>query len=158
MANVSNGKKLLAAAILACLITVLLAVPAYAFFYVHGTDNVDGSDSKGAMEVVCTLDETAVGGTYTTDPWVFIPNGGTVADVLEEAVHSSESQNGLKAIHNYDVQSLKDYLAGKNYTVSVYEAFSQKPGTHTTYDSDGAKADESTTVNRFDNVVITVKK
>ena len=46
----------------------------------------------------------------------FVPEGSTAADCLDEMVVSSNSQNGLDAIHNYDTQAVADALAGKNYT------------------------------------------
>ena len=68
---------------------------------------------------------------------------------------SSENQNGLEAIHNYDATSLADYLAGKQYTATVYAAEAQKPGTQTTHDGQGTTG-EDTQLNRYDNVVIKV--
>ena len=68
---------------------------------------------------------------------------------------SSENQNGIDAIHNYDVTSLKDYLSGKQYTCTVYAAESQKSGTQTTHDGQGTTG-EDIQLNRYDNVVITV--
>lgn len=60
MANVAWGKKILAVAVLSCL-CASIAVPAYAFYYVHGEENV-AATSKGVIEVTCTVDETAQGG------------------------------------------------------------------------------------------------
>ena len=143
MANVSWGRKLLAIAV-ACCACAMIAVPAYAFYYVHSDEGVQ-VESKGVYEVTCVLDETAQG----------VPEGSTVKDLLNEDVMSSENQNGLEAIHNYDATSLADYLAGKQYTATVYAAETQKPGTQTTHDGQGTTGDD-TQLNRYDNVVIKV--
>ena len=54
MANVSWGKKLLAIAV-ACCACAMIAVPAYAFYYVHSDEGVQ-VESKGVHEVTCVLD------------------------------------------------------------------------------------------------------
>ena len=51
MANVSWGKKLLAIAV-ACCACAMIAVPAYAFYYVHSDEGVQ-VESKGVYEVAC---------------------------------------------------------------------------------------------------------
>lgn len=152
MANVSWGKKLLAIAV-ACCACAMIAVPAYAFYYVHSDEGVQ-VESKGVHEVTCVLDETAQGGAIRSE-LVIVPEGSTVKDLLNEDVVSSENQNGLEAIHNYDATSLADYLAGKQYTATVYAAETQKPGTQTTHDGQGTTG-EDTQLNRYDNVVIKV--
>ena len=152
MVNASWGKKLLAIAV-ACCACALIAVPAYAFYYVHSDEGTQ-VDSQGVYEVTCVLDETAQGGAVRSE-LVIVPEGSTVADLLNEYVMSSNNQNDLEAIHNYDVTSLKDYLSGKQYTCTVYKAESQKPGTQTTHDGQGTTG-ESTQLSRYDNVVIKV--
>ena len=152
MANASWGKKVLAIAV-ACCACALIAVPAYAFYYVHSDEGTQ-VESKGAYEITCVLDETAQGGGVHSE-LVFVPEGSTVKDLLNEDVISSNNQNGLKAIHNYDATSLADYLSGKQYTCTVHAAMSQKPGTHTTYDTPGTTGLD-TQLERYDNVVIKV--
>ncbi len=152
MANVAWGKKVLAAAVLSCL-CALIAVPAYAFYYVQGDENV-AATSKGVIEIACTLDRTAQGGGVETS-LVIVPAGSTAAACLDEGVVSGNSQNGLSAIHDYSVSSLADELSGKQYTCTVYKAGSQKPGTHTTFDGSGTEGDD-TPLDRFDSVVFTV--
>ena len=142
MANVAWGKKILAVAVLSCL-CASIAVPAYAFYYVHGV-----------IEVTCTVDETAQGGGVKTS-LIIVPEGSTAAACLDESVVSSNSQNGLAAIHDYSVSSLADELSGKQYTCTVHKADSQKPGTHTAFDGSGTEG-ESTPLERFDSVVFTV--
>lgn len=152
MANVAWGKKILAVAVLSCL-CASIAVPAYAFYYVHGEENV-AATSKGVIEVTCTVDETAQGGGMKTS-LIIVPEGSTAAACLDESVVSSNSQNGLAAIHDYSVSSLADELSGKQYTCTVHKADSQKPGTHTAFDGSGTEG-ESTPLERFDSVVFTV--
>ena len=152
MANVTWGKKILAVAVAGCL-CALIAVPAYAFYYVHDEANVQVA-SKGVIEVVCTVDETALGGGVRS-ALILVPEGSTAAACLNEGVMSSNSQEGLEAIHDYSVTRLADELSGKQYTCTVHKAGSQKPGTHTTYDEAGTEG-ESTPLERFDNVVFTV--
>ena len=146
MAIVAWGKKILAVAVLSCL-CASIAVPAYAFYYVHGEENV-AATSKGVIEVTCTVDETAQGGGVKTS-LIIVPEGSTAAACLDESVVSSNSQNGLAAIHDYSVSS------GKQYTCTVHKADSQKPGTHTAFDGSGTEG-ESTPLERFDSVVFTV--
>lgn len=76
MANVAWGKKILAVAVLSCL-CASIAVPAYAFYYVHGEENV-AATSKGVIEVTCTVDETAQGGGVKTS-LIIVPEGSTAA-------------------------------------------------------------------------------
>ena len=93
MANVAWGKKILAVAVLSCL-CASIAVPAYAFYYVHGEENV-AATSKGVIEVTCTVDETAQGGGVKTS-LIIVPEGSTAAACLDESVVSSNSQNALR--------------------------------------------------------------
>ena len=98
------------------------------------------------------MDETAQGGGVKTS-LIIVPEGSTAAACLDESVVSSNSQNGLAAIHDYSVSSLADELSGKQYT--LHKADSQKPGTHTAFDGSGTEG-ESTPLERFDSVVFTV--
>ena len=59
MANVAWGKKILAVAVLGCL-CALIAVPAYAFYYVHD-EEVASQSGQGVIEVTCTIDATSIG-------------------------------------------------------------------------------------------------
>ena len=166
MTNAAFGKKTLAIAVMASLCAALIAVPAYGFYHVHNED-AGNADGQGVIEVVCTVDETAQGGTIRTD-LMFLPEGSTADAVLAEAVVSSENQTGLDAIHNYDVTTLGDYLQGKNYTytVAVYptgevQAYKDAEGAYAATSQNvseayTAKGDGSTVVDRYDNVVITV--
>ena len=152
MANVAWGKKILAVAVLGCL-CALIAVPAYAFYYVHDEEGASQS-GQGVIEGTCTIDATSIGEGVRTD-LIILPEGSTAKDCLNEAIVSSNSQNGLSAIHDYSTTSLKDYLSEKQWSCAVFEAGSQKPGTHTTYDTLGS-AEQGTPLNRFDCVVFTV--
>lgn len=155
MANVVIGRKILAIAILGCLCAALVASPAYAFYYVHGEDNVAQGRGKGVIEVCCTVDATARGEGVRTE-LLIIPAGSTVAACLNEGIESGNSQNGLDAIHDYRYTDLKDYLSDKEWTCTVHEAASQNPGTHTTYDTSGTEGSD-TPLERFDSVVFTVE-
>ena len=78
-------------------------------------------------QVFMVVDETAVGGDVHSD-LMFVPAGSTADVVLTEGIISSENQNGLDAIHNYDVQSVADYLAANGYNaeISVYATGEQQ--------------------------------
>ena len=153
MVNKAMGRRFLIIAI-ACCVCALIAVPcAWAFYHVHSDEGAQ-TQSQGVYEVTCVLDETAQGGGVRSE-LVIVPECSTVKDLLNEDIRSSNSQNGISAIHNYDVSSLAEYLSGKNYTCTVYAADTQKPGTHTTHDGAG-KTGDSTQLSRYDNVVIKV--
>lgn len=155
MANVRWGKKLLAVTVLGCFCAALAVVPAYAFYYVHGDEHTSETDSTGVIEVCSTVDATARGEGVRTEI-LLVPEGSTAADCLEEAIRSSESQNGIEAIHNYSYSSLGDYLSDKTWTVTVHQAGSQDPGTQVTYDESGSEG-QDTPLERFDSVVFTVQ-
>ena len=158
MTNAAFGKKVLAIAVLACLCAALIAVPAYGFYYVHDDSVSDSSDGLGSYEVFSDL--------------MFVPAGSTADVVLTEGIISSENQNGLDAIHNYDVQSVADYLAANGYNaeISVYatgeqQAYKDAEGAYAATSQNvseaytaPAKGDGSTVLDRYDNVVITVTK
>ena len=153
MTNAAFGKKVLAIAVLACLCAALIAVPAYGFYYVHDDSVSDSSDGLGSYEVFMVVDETAVGGDVHSD-LMFVPAGST------------------DAIHNYDVQSVADYLAANGYNaeISVYatgeqQAYKDAEGAYAATSQNvseaytaPAKGDGSTVLDRYDNVVITVTK
>lgn len=154
MTQINVSKKSLLAVVAVALVGALFVVgQAFAMYYVHSDAQV-AKEGMGAMEVLATLDESATGGAVRTE-LVFIHEGASADDVLDEMLISSESQQGVEAIHNYDTQSVRDYLQSKAYTVEVHDAASQKPGTQTTYDT-SSKGDAKTTLNRYDNVVIRV--
>lgn len=154
MTNVPLGKKILAIAVLGCVCAALLAVPAYAFYYVKAENNVAAA-SSGAIEIACTVDATALGQGTRADT-ILVPEGSTASACLDEMLWTSESQNGLEAIHNYETSSVREAFADRTLTCTVYEAGSQNPGTHTTYDGTGAEG-EDTPLDRWDAVVITVE-
>lgn len=154
MTNVRHGKILLAIAVVGCLVAALAAAPAaYGFWYVHGEENVAKSD-KGVIEVCCTVDASALGEAPRVEV-CFLPDGSTAADLLNEVIESSNSQNGLEAIHDYSYASLAELYSGNDVTFTTYKAGSQEPGTHTTHDGDGVEGAD-TPLERFDNVVITI--
>ena len=93
MANVSWGKKLLAIAV-ACCACAMIAVPAYAFYYVHSDEGVQ-VESKGVYEVTCVLDETAQGGAIRSE-LVIVPEGSTVKDLLNEMSCPARTRTALR--------------------------------------------------------------
>lgn len=153
MAKASSFKKFAAVVIVSCICAALVSVPAYGYYYAHDEGHVN-AESKGVSEVICTLDETAVGGGIHTGI-VFLAEGATSEDALAESVINSLAANEPDAIKNHTAQPLSEYLNGKSYTVSVYEAASQKLGTHTTNDAQSI-GNETVTLNRYDRVVVTV--
>ena len=155
MNNVTRGKKTFAIAMAVVVALCLLAIPAYGFYYTHNGDAL-AEEGQGTFEVFCVVDETEAGGGITSS-LIFVPAGSTADAVLDEAVMSSESQNGLEAIHDYSTVSLRDYLDGKDYTCDVYAAGAQQPGTHTTYDSPSIGGEDAQ-LERYSNVVFTVSE
>lgn len=165
MVNVEMSRKrfvVLCAAVM--LVALAITVPAYAFYYVHGDDYGVESDTKGSIEVFCTIDTRALGGTDDTE-WsglFFVPADSTPAIALDEAMHMNNSHAGVEGLHDYSFTSFNDFIGqkGGKWTVTVYHAESQKPGTHTTEDdrySEGVELslDELDSINleRFDRVV-----
>ena len=165
MVNVEARKShtVLAVAVALCLCAVFaIAAPAYAFYYVHGNDYGVKEDTNGAMEIVCTVDDSAAGGAARTN-LIFIPVNGTPAQCLDQMITSSESQNGLAAIHNYEYapasEYIKDGLSNGTWTCTVYEAAAQAPGTQAEYDGTGTEVTDldSTVLQRYDSVVFKAK-
>ena len=165
MVNVAMSRKRFALLIagLALVVVAVAAIPAYAYYYVHGGDYGVESDVKGAIEVFCTVDTTAQGGTVWSG-LIFVPADSTVDVALKEAVHSNEDQNGIVANHDYSTYPDADFIAetGGDWTVKVYHAESQKPGTHATHDGEGETVSmtalDSVTLQRFDQVVATLNQ
>lgn len=153
-----SKKHFLAIALATVAVLAVIAAPAYAFYYVHGVDGAVSEGTNGAMEVLCTVDETANGGTVWTG-LVFVPVGSTPADVAKEMMQTSESQNGVDALHDYSYDSIEQLVSKGNWTCTVYAAESQAPGTQTERDADGTKVTDlgSTTLQRYDSVVFTAE-
>ncbi len=158
MKKLSLKQKLACGAVAVAAVAAVAVPAAYGQWYVAGTAS-ENSTALGAMEVHVTLDDSANnGGIYTK--LVYVPSDGTVEDAISEMVVSSNSQNGLKAIHNYDFESIADQVSKGNYEVTVWNAESQKAGTQTTHDDEGTAVSDyaSQTLSRYDNVVIKLKK
>ena len=98
-----SAKRIALVVVLACLCAVAAIVPAYAYYYAHNEEHVNASN-KGVMEVVCTLDETAVGGGIHTGI-VFVAEGATAQDAIDEAVISPLAANEPSAIKDYTAQA-----------------------------------------------------
>ena len=148
----------------------LIAVPAYGFYYVHDDSVSDSSDGLGSYEVFMVIDETAVGGDVHSD-LMFVPAAARPMSSLPRH-HLQREPKRLDAIHNYDVQSVADYLAANGYNaeISVYatgeqQAYKDAEGAYAATSQNvseaytaPAKGDGSTVLDRYDNVVITVTK
>jgi hypothetical protein len=161
MVNVTMGKKrFLAIAAIAGLCALAIAVPAFAFSYVHGNDYGVSDSKNGVIEVCLTVDGTAVGEAKWTE-LVFVPADSPTAEtVLEQGIHSGESQQGDDAIHDYSYETVADWIAEGDATVEVYPAESQNPGTQTTQDGEGTDVTNdlgSTVLQRYDQVVVTLR-
>lgn len=162
MENVTvSRKKFLAVVVGVCLCALLVAVPAYALFYVHGNDYGVSEVENGAMEVVVTIDETAIGKTAWSGVFM-VPANATAEQCLEQAIKSSENQNGITAIHDYSYSTAREFMdaEGGSWTITVYEAEAQKPGTHTTQDTAGTDVSnnaDSYVVGRYDQVVARIQ-
>lgn len=159
MANAASvsKKKIVAVAAVAVAVVALIAVvaygTAYGFWYVHD-ETLQEEDNDGAIEVCVTIDETAIG-NGTRAGLIYLPEGSTAADVLTEAVVTSECFATIDDLHNYDVTTLGDDLADYTYTIDVYSVDDQEPGTHTTHDGESLGG-EDTVLERYNTVYITV--
>ena len=69
--------------------------------------------------------------------------------------HDADTTLAILDGDTLQTMTLADYLAGKQYTATVYAAETQKPGTQTTHDGQGTTG-EDTQLSRYDNVVIKV--
>lgn len=186
MVNVAKkGWRRLGICVACVAVAALLIAPtaANALFYVHNDDDVENSTALGAMEVCITLDATAVGGGVHAGMF-FVPDGGTVQDCLETMILDSEAQNTVDAIHDYSYESAEELLTGEgedadsdeeetdigyleelvdghDFTITLYEAASQEPGTQTSYDTEGTEVAvedaSSTVVERYDSIVFTLE-
>lgn len=158
MVNVAiSRKKLVAVAAGVAAAAMLAVVPAYAFYYVHGNAYDAGSSVNGAVEVVVTIDGSARGESSWTQLVCVPASESTPAAAVEQAIVSSNSQNGVAAIHNYDYRSVRDYVANGTWTCTVYSAADRKAGTHTTQDGSGKVVSDlaGAELQRFDQVVLT---
>ena len=158
MVKAKSRTRLFAVCIAVALGVAAIAAPAYAFYYVHGNDYGVQEDTNGAIEICATVDGRALGDTVWTG-LIFVPVNGTPADLLAEMPHSSESQNGLDAIHDYSYTSMAEYVANGTWECRVYPAESQSPGTQSVQDTEGTLVDnlDSYNLQRYDNVVFTAK-
>lgn len=151
-------KRLAIPVVLVALAVCCLSTPAWAFWYVHGTDYGVSSVQNGTIEVLVTLDAQEQGkGIWTSN--IFVPaDHATVETALQEAIISSESHAGIEAIHSYEYASLAQTLGSDQYQIKVFSAASQKPGTQTVHDGAGTLVTNAseTTVQRYDHVYITL--
>ena len=152
MANAFRGKRLLAAAALGCT-CALVAAPAYAYYHVHDDEVAAADGNRRHRDRVHRGPDRAErrredGGCHGPrgQHRKRLPEGGR--DVQREPKRAGRHPR-LQRLR------LADDLSGEQYTCTVHKAASQKPGTQTTYDSEGSKG-EDTPLERWDSVVVTV--
>lgn len=123
-----------AAFVLACLCALALStVRATALPFTHSEAEADAG--SGLVHIAVTLDCSAVGGS-TTFAWLPVKSSdASVEAVMNEFLKASESKADRFAHEDYNLQSMTEFLADKNYTVSVYEAGAQEPGDAIEYTS-----------------------
>lgn len=124
----------IAAACLGLLCAGAIALPAQAMPYTHSEQEADAG--MGVVHIAVTLDATAIDNGKKA---VWLPvnhDHATVEAVLNEFLYASEDKVDRFAHADYDMQSLAEYLDGKTYTVAVYQAGAQEPGTTAVYTSD----------------------
>ncbi len=142
-----------AAIALACSLAVL-APQASALPYAHSDKQADAG--LGLVHIAVTLDCSEVGGPVKA---VWLPvnsSEATVEAVMNEFLTASESKVDRFAHEDYAMESLADFLADKNYTVTVHKAGAQKPGADAVYTSDSVGDEAYEGLVTGDGVYITV--
>lgn len=144
-----------AAFVLACLCALALyTVRASALPFAHSEEEADAG--SGLVHIAVTLDCSAVGGS-TTFAWLPVKaDDASVTAVMNEFLKASENKVDRFAHEDYNLQSMTDFLAGKNYTVAVYEAGSQEPGDEVEYTSSSVGDESYTGLKTGDAVYVTV--
>lgn len=124
----------IAAACLGLLCSAAVALPAQAMPYTHSEQQADAG--MGVVHIAVTLDTTAIDHAKKA---VWLPinhDGATVEAVLDEFLYATEDKVDGAAHLDYDMQSLREFLDGKTYTVAVYKAGAQPAGAAATYTSE----------------------
>lgn len=144
-----------AAFALACLCALALStVRATALPFAHSEAEADAG--SGLVHIAVTLDCSAVGGS-TTFAWLPVnADDASVEAVMNEFLKASENKVDRFAHEDYSLESLADFLAGKNYTVAVYEAGAQQPGAIAEYTSASVGDATFTGLETGDAVYVTV--
>ena len=148
----------MAAAFIAVLCSAALCASfAFGLPYAHSEKEADAG--HGIIHVAVTLDAKATGGP-TKAVWLPInADDATVEAVMNEFLNASEDKSDRFAHEDYAMESMADYLSGKEYTIAVYKAGAQAPGTDGfAYTSASAGSDAGTTLESGDGIYITVTK
>lgn len=135
---------------------VLFASSAAAVPHAHSEAEADAG--SGLIHIAVTLDCTAVGGSVKT---VWLPinsDDATVTAVMNEFLTASENKVDRFAHEDYDMESMTDFLSGKEYTVAVYKASAQQPGSDAVYTSSSIGDESYAGLATGDGVYVTVTK
>lgn len=158
MNKAANKKGIAALALVALTGALALSVSlAWAIPYAHSEKEAEAG--SGLIHVAVTLDESAIGGP-TKAVWLPInADDANVEAVMNEFLNASEDKSDRFAHEDYAMESMADHLSGKEYTVAVYKAGAQNPGTDGfAYTSASAGDSESAPVESGDGIYITVTK
>lgn len=129
---------------------MMMASTAYGFYYVHG--DAKSSEGKGVIEVTAIIDDSANNGAVKSE-LLIMPEGSTVADVLDEFVCSNESKADAAARADYSYSSIADRVSTGKYRCIVSTQADRKPGVDGRYGQGDTVSDYSSRVlNRYDNV------
>lgn len=157
MVEAGTKKVFVVTALIALLCSFALFAPlASAIPQAHSEE--EAAAGSGLIHVVATLDCTATDGSVKT---VWLPinaDDASVTAVMYEFVTASENKVDRFAHEDYNMESLSDFLADKEYTVAVYLADSQQPGADDLYTSTSAGDESYTGLKTGDSVYVTVTK
>lgn len=129
---------------------MMMVSTAYGFYYVHG--DAKSLEGKGAIEVTAIIDDSANNGAVKSE-LLIMPEGSTVADVLDEFVYSNESKADAAARADYSYSSIADRVSTGKYRCIVSTQADRKPGADGRYGQGDMVSDYSSRVlNRYDNV------
>jgi hypothetical protein len=134
----------------------LMASRASAVPYTHSETEADAG--SGLIHIAATLDCTEVGGSIVS---VWLPvnsDDATVEAVMNEFLTASESKVDRFAHEDYNMESMSDFLSGKEYTVAVYKAGAQQPGAEATYTSNSIGDQSYAGLETGDGVYVTITK
>lgn len=141
--------------VLACSL-VLFAISAIAIPYTHSEEEADAG--SGVIHIAVTLDSTAIGGSVQA-AWLPVnSDDATVTAVMNEYMTASENKVDRFAHEDYNMQSMADYLSGKEYEVAVYKAGEQQPGAEAVYTSTSVGGADYSDLGNGDGVYVTVTK
>ena len=126
------------------------ASQAYGFYQVHG--NASSQSGKGVVEITAIIDDSANDGAVKSE-LLIMPEGSTVADVLDEFVYSDESKANADAQTDYRYESIADRVDSGNYRCIVSTQAERVPGVEGNYGQGEEVSDYASQVlERYDNV------